>query len=210
MANPMTKPLDTTQQAALFSAARTPRDRAILAVFYATGVRVGELVALNVSDIDARGLCVRIIHEKEGLRRRPKRRRSMLSRVFKRKKPRKEPEPKTRTVNITVDALRVVAAYIRGRGDRSGPLFWGHRGRRISISGVRALVKRLGDSAGIPGMHSHLMRHSFATRMVEKGVAAPALQIMLGHTTMSTTMAYYHASAADVKAEYRRAMQEKV
>lgn len=160
------------------------RDKAILEVLYGCGLRVSELVALDVSDVDLG----------EG-----------LVRVFGK-------GSKERIVPIAGYAAQAVSEYLtHGRpylrakrstasADRSA-LFVNQRGGRLTRQAVFALVKRYGARAGLD-IHPHTLRHSFATHMLQGGADLRSLQEMLGHADISTTQIYTHVDRSHLVEEY--------
>jgi integrase/recombinase XerC len=160
------------------------RDVAMLEVLYATGIRVGELVGLDVNDVD--------------------RDRNVL-RVFG--KGRKE-----RTVPFGRPAARAVDFWLRhGRpalmAEGAGAaLFLGVRGRRIDQRAVRRLVhQRLADVPGAPDMGPHGLRHTAATHLVEGGADLRSVQELLGHASLATTQRYTHVTTERLRKAYQQA-----
>lgn len=160
------------------------RDSAILELLYATGIRVGELTALDVDDFD---------QERD------------LVRVFG--KGRRE-----RMVPLGVPARHAVDTWIRsGRGalvnEHSGSaLFLGARGARIDQRTVRRMVhKRLASLESAPAVGPHGIRHSAATDLLEGGADLRSVQEILGHSSLSTTQIYTHVSAEHLRHAYRQA-----
>ena len=159
------------------------RDRAILEFLYATGVRVGELVALDVDDLDESRRVVRVLG-----------------------KGRKE-----RSVPFGVPAEEALRDYLRrGRPslytDRSGPaLFLGARGGRLDQRAVRRLVhSRLSDVPDAPDLAPHGLRHSAATHLLEGGADLRSVQELLGHASLATTQIYTHVSAERLRRVYEQ------
>ncbi|GAA4991899.1 tyrosine recombinase XerC [Actinopolymorpha pittospori] len=159
------------------------RDRAILELLYATGVRVGELVALDVDDLDESRRVVRVLG-----------------------KGRKE-----RSVPFGVPAEEALRDYLRrGRPglctDRSGPaLFLGARGGRLDQRAVRRLVHtRLSDVPDSPDLAPHGLRHSAATHLLEGGADLRSVQELLGHASLATTQIYTHVSAERLRRVYEQ------
>ena len=149
------------------------RDRAILEVLYATGLRASELTGLALDGLDLELGVVRVFG-KGG---------------------------KERLVPLGREARRWVSRYLaetRGRfaGERSGSLvFLSQRGGRLSAMGLWGLVRRHAVKAGIERILTpHVLRHSFATHLLERGADLRALQAMLGHADISTTEIYTHVS----------------
>ncbi|WP_020575676.1 tyrosine recombinase XerC [Actinopolymorpha alba] len=160
------------------------RDRAILEVLYATGIRVGELVALDVDDLDHERSVVRVLGKGS----------------------------KERSVPYGVPATEALADYLtQGRTaltrPGSGPaLFLGVRGGRLDQREVRRLVHaRLADVADAPDLGPHGLRHSAATHLLEGGADLRSVQEMLGHASLATTQTYTHVSAERLRAIYRQA-----
>jgi integrase/recombinase XerC len=160
------------------------RDTAMLELLYATGVRVGELVALDVDDVD-RGRNV--------------------ARVFG--KGRKE-----RTVPFGQPAARALDTWLsRGRpalvAPGAGPaLFLGARGGRIDQRAVRTVVhRRIADVPGAPDIGPHGLRHTAATHLLEGGADLRSVQELLGHASLATTQLYTHVSTDRLRQAYRQA-----
>lgn len=150
------------------------RDHAILELFYATGMRLSELVGLNRDSIDLRARTARVMG---------KGRKERLL-VFG--------ESAARAVEAYLVELRAVGASPRG------PLFRGRRGTerpRLSARTVERIVQRhLGTIARAGGHSPHALRHSFATHMLDRGADLRSLQELLGHTSLQTTEIYTHVS----------------
>lgn len=162
--------------AALGTEASRLRDTAMLEVLYGSGLRVSELVGLDLTDVSFGDASVRVLG-----------------------KGRKE-----RLVPLGSKAAGAVRAYLPSRAEFSHPktgaldpvaLFVGPRGRRIGVRAVQLIVHRYGKlGAGRPDLHPHALRHSCATHMLEGGADLRAIQEMLGHTSLSTTQRYTHLS----------------
>lgn len=158
------------------------RDLAIMELLYATGVRVGELCALDVDDLD------------------PARR---VVRVFG--KGRKE-----RSVPYGVPAAAAVDSWLRGRPalvrPGSGPaLFLGARGGRIDQRTVRRLVHARLAAADVPDLSPHGLRHTAATHLLEGGADLRSVQELLGHASLATTQVYTHVSGERLRRAYEQA-----
>ena len=157
------------------------RDRAILEVLYATGLRASELTGLALDGLDLELGVVRVFG-KGG---------------------------KERLVPLGREARRWVTRYLaeaRGRfaGERSlSLLFLSQRGGRLSAMGLWGLVRRHAVKAGIERILTpHVLRHSFATHLLERGADLRALQAMLGHADISTTEIYTHVSRERLRQIY--------
>ncbi|GAA2019327.1 tyrosine recombinase XerC [Nocardioides kribbensis] len=160
------------------------RDVAMLELLYATGVRVGELVGLDVDDVDRERNVVRVLG-----------------------KGRKE-----RTVPFGRPAARAVDFWVRhGRPALvragSGPaLFVGVRGGRIDQRAVRTLVhRRIADVPGAPDIGPHGLRHTAATHLLEGGADLRSVQELLGHASLATTQLYTHVTTDRLRRAYQQA-----
>ncbi len=159
------------------------RDRAILETLYSTGMRVSELVALNMDDIDFLGEVVHI-----------------------RGKGKKE-----RVAPIGSSALQIIQHYIEFRNKRAQNnanfdlkvLFVNKHGRRLSTRSVRRKMDKYLKIAGLDtAISPHTLRHSFATHMLNNGADLRSLQELLGHQSLSTTQIYTHLTTRKLKEVY--------
>ena len=160
--------------------AETPiglRDRAMLELLYATGLRISELVSLGLASINLRQGVVRVLG-KGG---------------------------KERLVPVGQEALAWVARFVRdGRpalfGDRTEALFPSRLGRRMTRQTFWHAIKRHALQAGIDrSISPHTLRHAFATHLLNHGADLRAVQMMLGHADLSTTQIYTHIAQARLK-----------
>lgn len=159
------------------------RDEAMVEMLYATGVRVAELVGLNVNDVMFSNRTVKV--------------------TGKGNKQRVVPfgAPAARRLEQWLDLGRPVLA-----GATSGnALFLGARGGRIDQRVVRAVVHARAREAGVPDIGPHSLRHSTATHMLDGGADLREVQEMLGHSSLSTTQRYTHVSIEQAKRRYRQA-----
>ena len=158
------------------------RDRAILEVLYATGLRVSELIGLHAGDLDM----------EVGL-------------VTAFGKGRKE-----RLVPLGREARSWVARYLEARsqlarGRSPKPLFLSRRGGALSRMGLWGIVRRHAVTAGVEQtLTPHVLRHSFATHLLERGADLRSLQAMLGHADISTTQIYTHVTKERLKQIYEQ------
>jgi len=171
------------------------RDRAILELFYASGLRLSELVGLNVDDVNLRDQLVRVLG-KGG---------------------------KERVIPFNQSTADAISAYlddhrvlVNSNNQTSGqrhpqsaivsvPLFVNYRGGRLSGRSVDRLVRKyVVQSSARLGVSPHALRHSFATHLLERGADLRAIQELLGHARVSTTQRYTHVNAAQITALYRR------
>ena len=157
------------------------KEAAILELLYSTGIRVSELVNLNKKDVNFENGTVRV-----------------------RGKGRKE-----RIVPFGEKASRAIKRYLRTRigseGSLETPLFLGTRGNRTYPVAIARLVKRyIGQISEIEKKSPHVIRHSFATHMLNRGADLRAVKELLGHESLSTTQVYTHVSTERMKKVYRQ------
>ena len=160
------------------------RDRAVLEVLYATGIRVSELCGLDVDDVDDARHLLRVLGKGDV----------------------------ERSVPLGLPAVRTLTTWLTlGRPVLARPLsgpavFLGARGRRLDPRAVRSLVHRLlAHVPGAPDLGPHGLRHSAATHLIEGGADLRSVQELLGHATLATTQIYTHVSVDRLRATYGRA-----
>jgi integrase/recombinase XerC len=165
--------LDADQVASLLAISgddpMTVRDRAILELFYSSGLRLAELVGLNLGDVDAADRTVRVLGKGS----------------------------KARVVPVGKQALAALKDWFAVRAELARPgelaLFVGRRGERVSPRTVQKRVNEWAKRQGTPmGVHPHMLRHSFATHLLESSRNLRAVQELLGHASLSTTQIYTH------------------
>ena len=154
------------------------RDLAMIDLLYSTGIRVGELVGLNISDID--------FEERECI-------------VFGK-------GDKERRVYFDAKAKLHLQEYIESRTDDNPALFvtLDAPHARLKISGVEIRVRELGRKLNIDKIHPHKFRRTMATRAIDKGMPIEQVQKILGHSQIDTTMQYAIVNQNNVKVAHRR------
>jgi len=178
-----TRLLEVARLAATSDDPLTVRDWVALELLYATGVRVGELVAADVGDVDRSGRLLRVMG-KGG---------------------------KERVVPFGVPAARALDAWLEDARERlvtrdsGAALLLGARGRRVDQRQVRALVHRAAAAAGVDDVAPHALRHSTATHLLAGGSDLRSVQEILGHATLTTTQRYTHVTPERLRSSYEQA-----
>ena len=163
------------------------RDRAILELFYASGLRLSELAGLDADDVNLSAQMVRALG-KGG---------------------------KQRIVPFNKSTASAIRAYLKDRatliGDRprgrakADPLFVNYRGTRLTVRSIDRMVRRYATVSGARlGVSPHALRHSFATHLLQRGADLRAIQELLGHARLSTTQRYTHVNTAQLVEVYRK------
>jgi tyrosine recombinase XerC len=154
------------------------RDRAIMETLYSTGMRVSELVGINVADVDFFNEVVKI--------------------RGKGKKERLQP--------IGKHALDAIKSYIAKRGSDNEALFLNKRGGRLTERSVARMLEKYVKKAGLSlNISPHTFRHSFATHLLDRGADLRSVQELLGHANLSTTQIYTHITTERLKQVYDKA-----
>jgi integrase/recombinase XerD len=165
------------------------RDRALVELLYAAGLRISEATGLDREDLSADGAFVRVIGKGDKERLVPVGDLAM--------------DWLARWIDGPRAALLAVGGAAPGRG---GPLFLGDRGGRLARQQAWATVKRAAATAGLAGRVSpHTLRHSFATHLLEGGADLRIVQELLGHASISTTQLYTHLTGERIRDVYSRA-----
>lgn len=170
-------------QPAKSSTPEARRDRAMLELLYATGMRVSELVSLNVEDVNTDAGYVRCVGK----------------------------AARERIVPIHAQAAHSIAEYLTAarprlaRDTRQNALFLNHRGERLTRQGFWLIIKNYARAAGIRSdITPHTLRHSFATHLLKSGAELRNVQELLGHANISTTQIYTHLSGDRARPAYVR------
>ena len=173
------------------------RDRAILELLYATGIRVGELCGLSLGDVDLAADTVLVLGKGAKQRVVPfgePARAALLDYLVNGRAAMLPGSPRAAT------ATRVTS---RDSGADGDALFFNRRGRPMTQRDVRGMLERYRVAAGAPaGTSPHTLRHSFATHLLEGGADLRAVQELLGHADLATTQLYTHVSKQRLRAVY--------
>jgi integrase/recombinase XerC len=188
------------------------RDRAILELFYASGLRLSELVGLDIEDVNLSARMVRVLGKGAKERLVPfnpttaaSLKKWLAVRYTIRAKAEAPPAPVPQTAGRRKGSAPSRAPG-RPRRDASEPLFVNFRGSRLTGRSVQRLVARyVAACSSRFGISPHALRHSFATHLLERGADLRAIQELLGHVQLSTTQRYTHVNAAQLVDVYRKA-----
>ena len=186
---PLPKPISISQVRRLLeqptkqSAPEAKRDRAMLELLYASGMRVSELISLNTGDVDVEGGFVRCLGKGS----------------------------KERLIPIYRQSALAVQEYVRddrphlARNNEGRALFLNRRGARLTRQGFWQILKGYAKAAGLDKeITPHTLRHSFATHMLSGGADLRSVQELLGHANISTTQVYTHLTNEHVRRTYEK------
>lgn len=170
-------------------AALAVRDRAIVETAYAAGLRISELAAASLTDLDLRRGEIRVLgkgrKERIGLLGRPAR---------------------AALADYLGEGRPVLLSRRTVSDDVPGTVFLNHLGDPLGVRGLRFRLDRLRRRAGLPdGVSPHTLRHSFATHLLDGGADLRVVQELLGHESLATTQVYTHVSPARLRSAYRSA-----
>lgn len=151
------------------------RDQVILELLYGSGLRVSELMELNQDSVDPDQMLLRV-----------------------RGKGKKE-----RLVPVTKYALEAIEGYLNLRKNSQKALLLNYQGSRLSVRSIRRILDKLGTEAGVPQhIHPHMLRHSFATHLLDGGADLRSVQELLGHVKLSSTQIYTHLTREHLREVY--------
>lgn len=148
------------------------RDKAMLELLYATGMRVSELVALNMRDLNMESNSVRCIGK------------GGRERIL----------PVSNSAGTSIEEYLDIARpqLARGNAQRTEALFLNHRGKRLTRQGFWLILKGYASELGLEDLTPHTLRHSFAAHMISSGADLRSVQALLGHASIATTQIYTH------------------
>ena len=154
------------------------RDKAIITFLLSTGCRISEACDLNVEDIDLQNMECTVLGEGN----------------------------KERKVYLNPVAELHLEDYLDERGKKEGPLFTGKGSERLQPGGVRTMLKKVAERAGVENVHPHRFRRTFATDLWKAGVPVETIRILMGHSNIATTLKYIDIDPCGVKQAYQNAM----
>lgn len=156
---------------------KTQRDRAIVEVLLSSGIRLDELCKLDRSDVNFETLELFVRHGKGD---------------------------KARKTYINDVAAMHLKKYLLQRKDGNMCMFYSRNNSRISGRSVSLLLNEIQDESGVSNIHPHRFRRTFASNMAQRGMNVQAIQILLGHSNISTTMTYIYTSEDQIVTQYKQ------
>lgn len=171
------EPFSDIEIDALRSACHNLRERALIEVLLATGIRVDELSKMDINDINFATMTVHVRYGKGS---------------------------KERITYISNVAKKHLEEYLKNRDDGNVSLFVNYRKERLNNGGIRSILKTVGNRAKVGNVHPHRFRRTFATGLAARGMDIQEIQKLLGHSNLNTTMRYIKINDAQVQASYRR------
>lgn len=170
-------PFSSVEVDAIRTACRTKKERAIVEVLLASGVRVSELCSIKISDINFDSLAIRVREGKGS---------------------------KQRTVFINELANKHLTEYLTSRNIQGDYLFYNKKKERLEPGGVRHILKTLEKRANVEDVHPHRFRRTFATGLASRGMEIQEIGKLLGHSNLNTTLAYVYTSEEQIQTSYRK------
>jgi site-specific recombinase XerD len=153
------------------------RERAVIEMLLSTGVRVSELVNMQVGDIDKVTLAVHVKHGKGN---------------------------KERITFTTPVSMYHVLEYISNRKEAGDYLIYNKNHDRIGVRGIQRMIKRIAKRAGVSDVYPHRFRRTFATNLSKRGMNVQDIQVLMGHTDSSTTMGYIALDSTSIHVSYQK------
>lgn len=170
------KPFSAVELERIRKACGNARDLALVDFLYSTGCRVSEVARMDVDDVDFDQLECRVLGKGD----------------------------KERIVYLSPVAAMNLKDYLDSRKDERVCLFEGRRGKRITKNGIEALIRRLGETAGVADAYPHRFRRTLATNLLDRGMDIQDVAQILGHAELKTTQVYCYISQNNVKAAYQK------
>ena len=175
--NKVRTPLSSVELDSLRSNCRTDKERALVEMLLASGIRVSELTDLTISDVNFNDLSVRIRHGKGD---------------------------KARITYINDLAKVHLEKYLTGRKQTGEYLFYNKKSEPLHPGGVRAILNNIASRANVENVHPHRFRRTFASSLAARGMNIQEIQKLLGHTNVNTTMTYIYTSDAQIQNAYKQ------
>lgn len=170
-------PFSAVEIDCLRSACRNKKERALIEILIASGVRVSELASMEKTDIDMATLSVHVRNGKG---------------------------KKERTTYITDLAKTHLQKYLMARKETGPALFYNHSGKVLLSNGIRYILKQIGERAGVDNVHPHRFRRTFATGLAARGMDIQEIQKLLGHSNVNTTMEYVYIDGDKIQRSYKQ------
>lgn len=170
------KPFSATDLERIRKACEKIRDLALVDFLYSTGCRVSEVSNLDIADVDFERMECRVLGKGN----------------------------KERIVYLSPVAGMHLKEYLDSRQDDGDCLFTGRAGKRIGKNGIEALLKRIGQVAGVDNVHPHRYRRTLATNLLDRGMNIQDVAAILGHADLKTTQIYCFISQTNVRSAYQK------
>ena len=171
------KPFSDIEIDAIRGACKNIRERVLVEILLASGIRVSEFIALDLTDINTETGSVHVRHGKGD---------------------------KERTTYLTPVAIRYYKQYLSERREINAAAFTNRYGERMTAGGVRSVLKSIGARAKVDDVHPHRFRRTFASGLAARGMDIQEVRKLLGHTNINTTMVYVHTDDSAVQMSYRK------
>jgi len=171
------QPFSVVEQDAIKKHCLNLKERAIVELLLSSGVRVSELVDLDVSDVDFNNKALRIRHGKGD---------------------------KEKVTYINELTLNYLVKYLTDAKVETGALFQTNRHKKYTTSGIRRMLSRLAERARVENVHPHRFRRTFATTLASRGMDIQDIKTLMGHTDINTTMLYVTSNNIKVNNSYRK------
>lgn len=171
------KPFTDVEVDSLRGSCKSLKERALIEFLLASGVRVNELVQMEIGDVDLSTLTVHVKHGKGG---------------------------KERITYINSVAKRHLGKYLETRKDSLPYLVINKNYSKITTDGIRGILHGIAERAGVDNVHPHRFRRTFATRLAARGMDIQEIQRLLGHSKIDTTLGYITVDDTQVQASYRK------
>lgn len=170
-------PFSAIEIDAIRTACRAKKERAIVELLLASGIRVSELCSMRISDINFDTLTIKVREGKGS---------------------------KQRTVYINELANKHLVEYLTSRNVNGEYVFYNKKKQPLNAGGVRHILKTIEERAGVPNVHPHRFRRTFATGLANRGMEIQEIGKLLGHANLNTTLTYVYTSDADLHNSYRK------